>query len=204
MEITLGRLLLLRHAPTPATRRRAFPADEEAEEEALSRAAELRDSLPPIEVAFVSPARRARQTAAALGIDAVTEPLLAEADFGAWAGRPFEEVVREDPLGVKGWLEDPSARPHGGESLEELAARASAFLDKVASLMGEGKGAVLAVTHSGFVRAACLKAIGAPLTSFWKIGVEPLSVTELAWTTGAWALVRLNWAPGRRERLEAV
>jgi broad specificity phosphatase PhoE len=121
----------------------------------------------------------------------VDEPALAECDFGRWRGRTLAEVHAADPEGVAAWMNDPRSRPHGGESLSELADRVALWLDQQAEL----NGTAVAITHGGPVRAAVVRALGAPLDAFWRLDAAPLAITELHSNDGRWRLVRLNWRP---------
>lgn len=184
----MRRLLLLRHAPTAATRRAAFSTDESLDERGAVEASALRDRLPAADEWLSSPAARAQETARILGLAPRADPLLAECDFGAWAGRELEEVARADPEGVRRWLADPAASPHGGESLTGVLRRVGGWLDAQARL----EGTVLAVTHAGPIRASVIHALGAPPEAFWRVDAAPLSLTELHADGGDWRLVHLN------------
>jgi broad specificity phosphatase PhoE len=182
----MRRLLLVRHAPTAAVRSAAFGADEDLEPGGVAAAGRLAARLPRGEV-LVSPARRALQTAAGLDVAAV-EPDLAECDFGAWAGRSLAEVAAAEPEAVAGWMRDPDAAPHGGESLTALLARVRGFLDRQAAL----DGTAVAITHGGVVKAAVVIALDAPASAFWRIDVSPLGITELHAHDGRWTVTRVN------------
>ncbi len=177
------RLTLICHGATAATRSGAFPADEPLEERTLARAATLKPMIRRADRAWTSPALRARQTAAALGLDAVAEPTLRDVDSGRWAGRRLEEIQAEEPDGVIAWLADPEATPHGGEALSALLGRAASWLDARAGDGGHG----IAVTHASVIRAAILHALEAPASSFWRIDIAPLSLAELSHDGRRWA-----------------
>jgi broad specificity phosphatase PhoE len=183
------RLVLLRHASTDAVRRAAFPVDEPLDAGGAAAARALAGTLGRGE-ALCGPAERARATAAAAGLHARVEPALDECDFGAWRGRTLAEVHAEDPDGATAWMTDPAARPHGGEALTMFAARVGAWLDAQA----EGGGRTVAVTHGGVVKAAVVRALGAPIDAFWRIDVAPLRVTELHAHDGRWTVASLNAA----------
>jgi len=186
------RLLLVRHAATAATRAAAFPADEPLDERGRTAAVQLAAALPSRRQALSSPALRCRQTAAAAGIEApALEPDLVECDFGAWAGRPFAEVHAAEPEAAAAWMTDPDARPHGGESLTTFSQRVGSWLDAQAA----HDGCAVAITHGGVVKAALVRALGAPLAAFWRIDVAPLAVTELHAHDGRWTITRVNWLP---------
>jgi broad specificity phosphatase PhoE len=176
------RLTLICHGATAATRSGAFPADEPLEERALARAAALQPMLRRGDRAWASPALRARQTTAALGLDAVEEPALRDADHGRWTGRRLEDVQAAEPQAVIAWLSDPDAAPHGGESLSEVLRRAAAWLDARAGDGGHG----VAVTHAAVIRAAILHVLEAPASAFWRLDVAPLGVTELSHDGRRW------------------
>lgn len=177
------RLTLICHGATAATRSGAFPADEPLEARALARTAALQPMLRRADRAWTSPALRARQTAAALGLDAVAEPALRDGDHGRWAGRRLEEIQAAEPDGVIAWLADPDAAPHGGEPLSALLRRVAVWVDARA---GDGRHGI-AITHVAVIRAAILHALGAPASSFWRIDIAPLSVVELSHDGRRWA-----------------
>lgn len=192
----MRRLLLIRHASTDALRRCAFPIDEPLDRSGFAAACELAGRLGRGEE-LSSPARRARETAHAAGLEARVVPELAECDFGAWAGRTLAEIHAEDPAGASAWMTDPDACPHGGETLAALLARVGGWLEVQARLDGRA----LAVTHGGVVKAAVVQALGAPAAAFWRVDVAPLAVTELHAHGGRWTLTRANASIGPAERL---
>jgi broad specificity phosphatase PhoE len=183
--------LLVRHAATAATRATAFPADEALDERGVADAAALRDALPEPGrcEALSSPALRCRQTAAAAGLaEPVVESALAECDFGTWAGRTLAEIQADEPAATGRWMADADAAPHGGESLTAFAARVGRWLDEQATRDGRG----VAITHGGVVKAALVRALGAPIEAFWRVDVAPLAVTELHAHDGRWTVTRVN------------
>lgn len=185
----MRRLLLIRHAPTAAVRRAAFPVDEPLDAAGLAAARRLAGRLGRGD-ALSSPALRTRDTATAAGLSAAVEPALRECDFGSWAGRTLAEVHEEDPGAAAAWMTDPGARPHGGESVAELLARVGGWLDAQAAKDGR----TIAVTHGGVVKAAVVHALAAPVPAFWRIDVAPLAATELHAHDGRWTITRVNAA----------
>ena len=115
-------------------------------------AARLAASLPPVAAVVTSPLTRCRRLAeviaAARGLHPVPDPRLIEMDFGLWEGRPWDALPRAE---LDAWAADLlHARPHGGETVAELAARTRAALADLAARPGP----VLAVTHAGVIKAA--------------------------------------------------
>jgi broad specificity phosphatase PhoE len=182
-------LFLIAHAPTAGMRVAAFPRDDEPlEPEAAARLPALRNKLRHADRYLVSPARRARETAAGLGLSADVAPALADCDYGRWRGERLAEIEKREPDGVAAWLEDPEAAPHGGESLAALISRVGAWLDDEAG----AQGVTLAITHGAIVRAAIVAAIEAPPRAFWRLDVAPLSLTRLSGHDGRWRLAGLG------------
>jgi broad specificity phosphatase PhoE len=183
------RLLLVRSAATAATRRAAFAADEPLDAAGRRAAARLASGLGRVDTALAGPALRARQTAAAAGLDAEPDADLGALRAGDWAGLDLTEVGAREPRALRAWLDDPDARPPDGESRTELAWRVARFLDRARGLPG----GVVAVTHASVVRAAVVQALGAPPEAFWRIDVAPASITELHPRDSGWLLARSNW-----------
>lgn len=183
----MRRLLLIRHASTDAVRRAAFPLDEPLDDAGRAAAALLAGRLGRGD-ALSSPALRARETAAAAQLEPALDDGLRECDFGSWCGRTLAEVHAEDPDGTGAWMTDPAARPHGGESLQDMLGRVGEWLDAQAGQAGRA----IAVTHAGVVKAAVVHALGAPAAAFWRVDVAPLAVTELHAHDGRWTVTRVN------------
>jgi broad specificity phosphatase PhoE len=176
------RLLLVRHAPTGATRAAAFPLDEPVLPGPIALTAPRGCEV------LCSPALRCRQTAEAAGLTATEDARLAECDFGSWAGSTLAQVHTDDPDGARAWMTDVDAAPHGGETLREFAARVARWIDEQA----EREGPAMAITHGGVVKAAVVWALRAPLESFWRIDVAPLTITELRAHDGRWTVRAVN------------
>jgi broad specificity phosphatase PhoE len=180
--MTIDRLVLVRSAATPATRRAAFPSDEPLDAAGTRAAERLTGSLGRVDTARSSPARRARMTAAAAGLAAATDPDLAGPGPRAWAGLTLDEVAARDPQGLRAWLDDPD--PDGA-----LRARVARFLEQAHGWSGT----TVAVTHAGWVRTAVLAVLDAPAGSFWRVDVAPASLTVLHRRDRGWVLSRVNW-----------
>ncbi|WP_330348054.1 histidine phosphatase family protein [Streptomyces sp. NBC_00582] len=150
--------------------------------EARARAAA--GSLRPAVRVLVSPSARCRETAAALGLDAVGEERLAGLDMGRWRGLTLDEVGAAEPQEVGRWLADPDAAPHGGESVTDLCARVGRWLDTAR----ETEGHTIAVVEPEIVRAVVVRVLGAPTAAFWRLDVPPLSVTSVSGRDGRWNL----------------
>jgi broad specificity phosphatase PhoE len=110
------------------------------------------------------------ETAAALGGGAHVIDDLRSCDFGSWTGRSLAEVDAKDPTGLRHWLIDPRARPHGGESLGQLISRVGAVIDR--PTWPDGRSVV--VVSPLVVRAIVTHLLQAPAEVIFRIDVPPL------------------------------
>ncbi|BBY24225.1 histidine phosphatase family protein [Mycobacterium stomatepiae] len=175
------RLTLVSHAMTDAMVAVRFPADEPLND-AGRRQAEGAAGLDIRDAGhLVGPEQRARQTARLLGLDATTEPRLADLDCGRWRGQALADVPAAE---VEVWLTDPAAAPHGGESILDLVERVSAWLETLI----DGSSRTVAVTNPAVIRAAILLALDIPPKSFWRIDIAPVALTTLHHRNDCWTL----------------
>ncbi len=178
------RITLISHATTRALRAATFGGDDSLDESGAAQSRRLAGALGPVTRCWTSPAARARETAAALGLDAIVDERLRECDFGRWTGRKFTQVLLREPRKLVKWIKDPASAPHGGETIPEVLARVSSWLGE----QEREPGHTVAVTHSSVIRAAIVHVIQAELPSFWRIDVTPLSRTELRTNGRRWVL----------------
>lgn len=178
------RLTLVCSLATSALRDATFPGDEPIDLQSEIDASTWTSRLGRINRAGTSPALRAKQTAAALGLSATVDAALRDCAYGRWTGRRLVDVQVEEPDAVTAWMTDPAATPHGGESVLDVLSRVAHWLDDCAGETGHS----VAVTHPAVIRAAIIHAIRATTQSFWRIDVPPLSVTDLRHHEGRWTL----------------
>src|SRR5690606_2187461 len=146
-----GKLVLLRHGETEWSRDGRhtgltdIPLTAHGEE--LARSAGELVSDYDFRLVLSSPLQRSRRTAELAGLDPEIDPLLVEWDYGGYEGRTTKEIRAE--LGYN-W----SAFTHGvirgetpGETVEEVAARASRVLTRVLPAMADGDVALVAHGH---------------------------------------------------------
>ena len=107
---------------------------------------------------WTSPARRCRaladRIADALPLPIISDPRLLELDFGAWEGKPWDDVPRTE---LDRWAADPLRfRAPGGESGEALIARVSDFFAGL-------KQDCVVVSHGGPLRVLSALLRGEPV-----------------------------------------
>jgi len=118
--------------------------------------------------AFTSPLQRARRTCelAGFGDQAEIDPDLVEWNYGKYEGRLTSDILKERP----GWQLFRDRCP-GGESPEQVAARA----DRVVSRVRQVSGDVLLFSSGHFLRVLAVR---------W-IGIEPISGQSLMLSTAS-------------------
>jgi alpha-ribazole phosphatase len=147
----------------------------------------LREQLPARHAAISSPARRARETAVALGLLVSSDPAFGEQDFGDWTGRTYEEIRRDcEAVYDEFWRAPASNRPPGGESFVEQIARVSAGIEALPA------GDVIIVAHAGTIRAALALALELSPERALRFAIDPLSLTRLDRLDDAWRVVMVN------------
>ena len=182
------RITLVCHATTRALRAATFGGDDSLDDIGRAKAEGLAGSLGRVDQCWTSPALRARETAAALGLTASVDERLRDCDYGRWTGLKFQQVLVKEPRKLVSWIKNPSGAPHGGETIPHVMDRVTAWLREPA----RQKGHTVAVTHAAVIRAAIVHVIQAGLPSFWRIDVLPLSQTDLRTNGRRWVLRSLG------------
>ena len=151
MGVTFLRHTTPRVAPGTCYGRTDLPLADSFKDEAAAVAR----AMPHAARIVSSPLRRCRLLAEHLAelanLPLTIDPRLIEMDFGAWEGRLWSDIPRAE---IEAWTGDfLHARPHGGESVAKLRARA---LDAATALHNEPH-STLAVTHAGVIKAVLAK-----------------------------------------------
>ncbi|SNX56336.1 broad specificity phosphatase PhoE [Streptomyces sp. TLI_55] len=183
-----SRVMLISPAITEALREARFDDGCPLDASGLRSAKAAAGTLPTAHRVCSSPTVRCRETAGALGLDALDAPELAALDTGRWRGSTLAEVGAAEPEALGRWLSDPEVAPHGGESVAALCDRVGAWLDELAGLAEAASetARTIAVAEPEIVRAALVHALGAPRSAFWRTDVAPLTAVELSGRAGRW------------------
>ena len=138
----------------------------------------------------VSPARRARDTAAGLfpGLTAFEDPRLWEQDFGVWEGRPYAELP---DVGALSKAELAELKADGGESFHDLAARAKPAIVEAAELAMVTDKPVALVAHAGIVRVALSLALESASAAL-AFQIDHFGATRLSCFEGGFAVTAVN------------
>ncbi len=119
---------------------------------------------------YSSDLERCKQAAAGIalttGLAPVFDERLRERNFGAWTGCTRSEVRERFPDQFEQWSRnDPDSRPHDGESLNDVIARAQSFLYDIAGLAkarvedSENK-IYVGITHGAWISSVVQHVLG--------------------------------------------
>jgi alpha-ribazole phosphatase len=153
-----ARLWLVRHGPVECEDGLCYGASDVKGVEAASRGIALRVAplLPPSVDFYASPLGRCAQLALALealrpDLAAQFDTRITEMSFGAWEGRAWNDIPRDE---FDGWLADFACAPAGG-----TGENTNGFMNRVGdaydSWRASGQDAAW-VTHAGVIRAVLL------------------------------------------------
>jgi broad specificity phosphatase PhoE len=181
-------LWMVRHGETEWSRERRhtgrsdLPLTETGE--AAARALKPRLDGVPFDLVLASPLQRARETAALAGLDAQPEPLAQEWDYGEYEGVTTAEIQRTRP----GWSIWTSTVP-GGETLEEVAARADQVIDRVRR---EAEHRAVLVAHAHFLRILAVRWLDQSPLLAERFNLLTATVSVLAFDRGLSVIDRWN------------
>jgi len=162
--------------------------DPELSAAGLRQAEALAAALGETARVWSSPARRAVETAKAIGPEPIVDPDLRELDFGEADGLSFDEVAARWPELYDEWLRRPTeVRFPGGEAFADFRSR---VLDAMGRIGPDG----VVVTHGGVVRTALAHWLGMPDEAIVRIDVGHATVSVVEWLDGS-PVVRLLNAP---------
>lgn len=192
-----GKLVLLRHGETEWSRTGRhtgltdIPLTPHGED--LARAAGQLVRGYDFRLVLSSPLQRARRTAELAGLDARIDPLMVEWDYGGYEGRTTSDIRAE--LGYR-W----TAFEHGviggatpGETVEEVAARASRVLTQVLPAMASGDVALVAHGHYLRILTAVFLRLAPRFAA--SISLDAGSVSVLGFAREAPAILAWNHGP---------
>lgn len=213
----MGSLILARHSITEASaagrnlgQRNNLPLTADGIQLAArlgsSLAAEL-EELPHDEMRLLtSPARRCRETAAAIagpiGIadaDVAVHAGLLEIDYGDWEGLTAEECAARDPELRARWEADPyETRCPNGESGRDVAERAFAVLEPLeAWLAADRARCAVVVAHNHVNRVRLCALFGWPMREYRaRLAQDPAGYNLIGFGAATPVVRRVNAAPG--------
>jgi phosphoserine phosphatase len=179
------RLLLARHGQSVWNEVRRFQGATDVQLSALGRAqaVALGTALGgrPIVAAYVSPMRRARETAE-IALAGTEVPLTAveelrELSLGDWEGCTVDEIRARDGDPYQAWLRAPvDCPPPGGEPLDAVCARVVGAIDRIVAAHRRGED-VLIIAHGGIISTYVCHLVGCSFNALWRFRVDNASLT---------------------------
>jgi alpha-ribazole phosphatase len=156
------KLWLLRHARALVDSGVCYGALDVAADEAATQAAAQKasDALPDGLPVWHSPLQRCEHLAQVLqglrpDFALEVEPRLREMNFGAWEGKPWDAIPRQE---MDAWVADFGYYRVGGAECTQavLARTAQALADFQRALQAAGRGEGVWITHAGVIRCVAL------------------------------------------------
>lgn len=185
------KIILLRHAPSVAAGRLCGRTDVAADCTDVAAFATLSARLSETQHVVASPARRCRETVAAIWPDSppvTTEPRLWEQDFGDWDGLALKDLP---DLGDLSGAALAAHRPPGGESFTDVCLRTR---EALTGLIAAHEGEILCLcTHAGPIRAALALALDLSPGAALRFDIANLSTTALShFAPDLWSVDQVN------------
>ena len=209
--MTTTRWWWLRHAPVRGGTGLIYGrTDLEIEPPSPDRIERIAKALPDNAVWIVSDLRRTHQTAALLapyhpGAHApIEEADFAEMDFGRWEGVARDQISAEEEKAY--WEDFVRQGAPGGESFGDVVGRVIRAVTRYTNEHG-GRD-IVAVAHSGSIKAALTLGAGVTPESTQAFATDPLSLTRMEHTGDDdgvfWMITLVNGSPGGDEPLPAA
>ena len=184
-----GQLWLIRHGETEWSRsgahtgRTDLPLTEVGREKAVALGSHLGGRA--FSLVLTSPLQRARETCrlAGYGEAAQIDANLCEWDYGSYEGRTTPEIRREVP----DWNLWTMGVP-GGETMDQVAARAQAVIDRASSPGGD----VALFAHGHILRVLAARWLGLPPAAGRLFALDTASLSILGYERSARVITRWN------------
>lgn len=114
-----------------------------------------------------------------------------DCDFGDWQGLTSDEVKARWPVEHRLWFEEPEkGRVPGGETLEQVRARAVAAVETVAK-RHEGQTIAL-VSHKVVCKVLMCTVLGLDNSHYWRIEQDNAAINVFVYRAGSYLVKLLN------------
>lgn len=192
-------IYLVRHGQTAWNKEEIFrgrtdiPLDETGLKQAELAGAYFKDLK--IHGIYSSPLARAWQTAERIvqHQHLSVQPLegLIDMSFGNWEGHAHQEIQKTDPETYRLWREKPHlARLPGGETLDDVRARAMASLEEV--IQKHPGETIVLVSHRVVNKVILCGILGLDNSHFWQIAQDTAAINLIQYQKGTYILSLMN------------
>jgi probable phosphoglycerate mutase len=185
----MTKIVLTRHGhvdgidPPRFRGRTELPLTPLGRKQATAVAAEIAARWRPAAI-YTSPMGRCIETgraigaACGLGTDTIAD--LTDLDYGDWHWRLYEEARVDSPDLFQAWMSEPHlVRFPGGESLQDMAARAGNVLRLALERHPREDECVVLVGHDSINRALLVQLLDQPLRAYWRTKQAPCCLNEI-------------------------
>ena len=172
----MGVLILVRHGRTAANAAGVLQGhiDIPLDDVGLAQAAQVAAAIGPVDRIICSPLGRARQTAAAFGVEPTIDERWIELDYGEYDGLPLVDVPAE---AWARWSTDHEYATPKGESMGALDRRVrDACAEALASAAEER---VVIVSHVSPIKAAVAWALGCDISMSFRCHLDQAAVCRI-------------------------
>lgn len=192
-------IYLVRHGQTAWNKEEIFrgrtdiPLDETGRRQAVL-AGEYFKGM-EIDGIYSSPLSRAWETAEKVAQlhHLKVQPLkgILDMSFGKWEGQSHQDIQKNDKETYRRWREEPHlVRLPGGESLDDVRARATASMEEVVR-SHSGKTVVL-VSHRVVNKVLICGILGLDNSHFWQIAQDTTAINLIQYQNGKYILSLMN------------
>jgi probable phosphoglycerate mutase len=179
-SVEVGELVLVRHGETAWSRSGQHTSfsdvelTQEGRSEALVAGEKLATSGRHFVAVFTSPRQRARETCRIAGLDTgvVVTDDLCEWDYGEYEGLTTAQIRESNP----GWTIF-TGDPPGGETAEQVGARADRIIERAAAAASGGDVALF--SHGHFLRVIGARWVGLPPRDGALLGLDTATICVL-------------------------
>ncbi len=193
-------IILVRHGQTEWNRVERFrgradvPLNETGLAQAQATGRRVAVEWRPVAI-YSSPLSRAVKTAEAiagrLDLPAQIHPGMADIDYGLWQGLTPDEAKERWPEIHHAWYNAPhTARIPGGETLNDLRARAMTTVNELAARHTEQT--IVLVGHTVINRVILLRVLGLGNDRFWRLRQDTCAINVFEADGDDFTLVSLN------------
>ena len=194
-------IILLRHGETMANKTQLVlgtsdvPLTELGREQAKAAAQKISLIEPSPTILFSSPYQRAKETAGyisnVIGLNPIFIDGLKEMNSGEMEGIKASEMDDKYPEYMKNWRRDRStARPPGGETLEEVHSRAWKSILDIFNEYDESL--VVVVAHLFPIQGILCNVLGIKSNNFEKLVIDLGSLSYIEIQSNSYRLLRMN------------
>ena len=194
-------IILVRHGETMANKAQLVlgtsdvPLTELGRDQAKAAAQKISLMEPSPTILFSSPYQRAKETAGyisnVIGLNPIFIDGLKEMNFGEMEGIKASKMVDKYPEYMKNWRRDHStARPPGGETLEEVHSRAWKSILNIFNEYDEP--VVVVVAHLFPIQGILCNVLGIKSNNFEKLVIDLGSLSSIEIQSHSYRLLRMN------------